>query len=263
MPAPPTKRLYLSCLVVLFCCLSATPPLHRGGVKKKVLLVCTSNGTVNNAHNGTFLVELAAPVYLLNRAGYALDIVSPKGGALPIYHKGDTSQFLRQAVQTAVYKEKTKNSLLPEEIKIEDYAAVIIPGGYGQFWDLQQHPMLLQKIAAIYERGGMLGAIGHGNATLACLVLKDGTPLVKNKTLTCFPSWFEREYMAEANYGKALPFDMETRLKEYGAILLPVVKGQSGNEKQLDTANRLATAAFANDADFVASAVIHWLEKSN
>ncbi len=258
----PTFYLRIGALLLLAAGIYAFKPSSSNAEKKKVLIVCTSVDSVNHFVNGTYLVELAAPIYLLNKAGIAFDIVSPKGQAIPVYHKGDTSQFLKQAVRLSVYQDKTKHSLKPEALNVLDYTAVIIPGGYGQFWDLHQNKTMLQAITKIYENGGLLGTIGHGTSTLSFLTLKNGSYLVKKATLTCFPSWFEKQHMKEADYGRLLPFDMEKALQKRGAQVVVVSNPPTGKHVYYDSTYRLVTAAFANDADYVANTVIDWFLKN-
>jgi len=180
----------------------------------RVLFICTSIDTVNGKGNGTFLSEIAVPFILFEEENFKIDVVSPQGGEIPIYYKFDTTEVIHRALQSDYYVKKTTTSYKPEKIKPKDYKAVIIPGGYGQFWDVHQHTQINTIIAEVYENDGIIGSLGHGTSSLVHVNLSNGEPLVKNKTLTCFPSWFEKEIMFEANYGELLPFDMEVELKK-------------------------------------------------
>jgi len=248
-------RLILAFFLLIACAFIRPASLST----KKILFVCTSVDKVNGTKNGTYLVEIAAPIFLLTQAGFEVDIVSPLGGKIPIYHKGDTSAFLKKATQLPTFKNKIHTALTPAQVNITDYKAVIIPGGYGQFSDLHQHAPILKLIAGIYQQGGVLGTIGHGTSTLCYVKLPNGEYLVKNKTMTCFPSWFEQKYMAESQFGKHLPIDMEKMLRHLGANLQAVDTSYS-NKTITDQPNRLVTAAFANDADYVANEVIKLLQ---
>lgn len=228
---------------------------------KKVLFVCTSVDQVNGTKNGTFLSEIAVPFILLKDKGFTIDIVSPKGGEIPIYYKFDTTQVIKRALNSDYYQHKIKNSLKPKKVNPKDYNVVVIPGGYGQFWDVHQNTKINKIIAEIYENGGIIGALGHGTSSLVNVNLSNGEPLVKGKTLTCFPSWFEKKIMFEADYGKLLPFDMEIALGQKGANLKKVDKATRSNGKIVDAENRLITASSATGGEFIASEVIKLLEK--
>lgn len=228
---------------------------------KRVLFICTSVDKVNGKKNGTFLSEIAVPFILLEEENFKIDVVSPKGGEIPIYYKFDTTEVINRALNSDYYLEKIRNSLKPEKINPKDYNVVIIPGGYGQFWDIHQNTRINKIIAAIYESDGIIGSLGHGTSSLVNVNLSNGEPLVKNKTLTCFPSWFEKEIMFEADYGKLLPFDMEVELEKRGANLKRVDKETRSNGQILDLENRIITASSATGGEFIAGEVITLLKK--
>lgn len=223
---------------------------------KKVLFVCTNIDEVNGKKNGTFLSEIAVPFVLLEAENFDIDILSPKGGTIPIYYKFDTTKLINRALQSDHYSAKTSNTLKPTQIAPKEYNAVILPGGYGQFWDIHQNTSINNIIAAIYENGGIIGALGHGTSSLVNVTLANGEPLVKGKTLTCFPTWFEREIMFEADYGKLLPFDMEAELEKRGANLKRVDKATRSNSQIVDATNRIITASSATGGEFIAEEVI-------
>jgi len=229
--------------------------------KEKILFVCTSVDEVNGKKNGTFLSEIAVPFILLEEESFKMDIVSPKGGAIPIYYKFDTTEVISRALASEYYLTSTQNSFKPNQINPKEYSAVIIPGGYGQFWDIHESIQVNKIIAEIYENGGIFGALGHGTSSLVKVNLSNGDPLVKNKTLTCFPSWFEKEIMFEANYGELLPFDMEIELEKRGANLKRVDKETRSNGQIVDLENRIITASSATGGEFIAGEVIKLLKK--
>ena len=228
---------------------------------KKVLFVCTSVDEVNGKKNGTFLSEIAVPFILLRDQKLGIDIVSPKGGAIPIYYKFDTTKVINRALKSEYYNKKIQNSLKPSEVNAKDYQVVIIPGGYGQFWDIHDNQSINKIIAEVYENNGIIGALGHGTSSLVQVNLASGVPLVKDKTLTCFPSWFEKKVMFEANYGKLLPFDMEEELEKKGANLKKVDKKTRSNSQIVDAKNRIITASSATGGEFIAGEVIKLLRK--
>ncbi|MEO0627422.1 MAG: DJ-1/PfpI family protein, partial [Bacteroidota bacterium] len=162
-------------------------------------------------------------------------------------------------LESDYYIESVNNSLTPDQIDAEEYDAVVIPGGYGQFWDIHSHEAINQIIAQIHENNGVVGALGHGTSSLVNVELSNGDPMVKGKTMTCFPSWFERELMIEADYGRLLPFDMEVELEARGANLLRVDKETRSNGEIVDTDNRLVTASLATSGEFIAAQVMSLL----
>ncbi|HYC27170.1 MAG TPA: type 1 glutamine amidotransferase domain-containing protein [Chitinophagaceae bacterium] len=253
------KKLVLLSLLLSICPCGAQDT-HPNRTKKKILFVCTSIKTVNGKPNGTFLSELSVPFMLFRDAGYDIDIVSPQGGAIPVYFKFDTTAFIRRALESPYYQEKTKQSLVAEKIKIAEYDAVIIPGGYGQFWDIHNDMKISSIISGVYENGGVIGAVGHGASSLADVKLSSGEYLVTGKELTCFPTWLEEEAMTEADHGRLLPFDMEDRLKMRGAHLKPAIRGSRETGRVTDMKNRIVTAATADGGEYIASSIVDLLK---
>ncbi|MFT4526846.1 MAG: putative intracellular protease/amidase [Bacteroidia bacterium] len=230
---------------------------------KRVLFVCTSVDEVNGMKNGTFLSEIAVPFILLEEENFKIDLVSPNGGAIPIYYKFDTTEVITRALESDYYNEKTQNSLTPNQVNPKDYDVVIIPGGYGQFWDIHESESINKIIAEIYENDGVVASLGHGTSSLVNVKLSNGEPFVKNKTLTCFPSWFEKEIMFEADHGRLLPFDMEVELEKRNANLKRVDKATRGNGEIVDVENRLITASSATGGEFIAKEVIKMIGASS
>lgn len=222
--------------------------------KKKILFICTSSPTFNEKPNGTFLSELAVPFILFHELGYEIDIVSPQGGAIPVYYKFDTTEILSRALKSSYYQNKIAHSLKPEEVKSKNYTAVIIPGGYGQFLDVHSNAALNNIIRDIYANNGFIGTLGHGASSLVHVTDQQGQALVKGKTLTCFPTWFEKEIMSEANHGELLPFDMEVELQKKGADLKQVQKNGT-NKDIIDAPHRLVTTAFSDGGEFVVTSL--------
>lgn len=238
---------------------SSTPPQDNS--EKKVLFICTNVNTVNGQPNGTFLSEIGVPFILLRDQGFDIDILSPEGGAIPIYYKFDTTEVIQLALDNSYYQQQTQHSLAPQEVDPQDYDALVIPGGYGQFWDIHDHQEINTIIAAIYENGGIIGTLGHGTSSLVNVELSNGEPLVKGKRMTCFPSWFEKEYMVEADYGTLLPFDMEAALIAKGANLKIMDKATRSNAEIVDAEHRLITASLANSGAFIAAELLQLMEE--
>lgn len=207
------------------------------------------------------MIELAIPFNKFSRAGYEIDIVSPKGGKIPIYHSGDTSKIIKSIIEEDLFVKKTGNSLKPTEVDTDEYRAIIIHGGYGQFWDTHSDEDILLMIADIYESGGTIGTIGHGTATLIEVKSESNEYLVKGKIMTCFPAWFEKNKMEQSDFGKLLPYDMEVELQRRGANLKVYNREQKINHEIVDAKNRLVTASFANSGGFVADEVLKLINK--
>ncbi|MFK7971230.1 MAG: type 1 glutamine amidotransferase domain-containing protein, partial [Bacteroidia bacterium] len=253
--------------VLLFACGSPAPEKKKEvsvtkPAKPKILFVCSNISAVDGKPNGTFLSEIAVPFIKFQEAGYLIDVVSPLGGKVPVYYKFDTTEVIARALESKYYQQKIANSMKPQQIRPKEYGAVIIPGGYSQFWDVQIDEPIKGIIAQVHEQGGVVGSLGHGTSSLVNVLLSSGKYLVQGKTMTCFPSWFEKEVMTEADYGKLLPFDMEEGLRMRGANLKPAQKGSIDDSEVVDEEHRIVTASMATSGDFIFNQ-IHRLLNSN
>lgn len=255
-----TLRLYhcsLSLLYTFLLCCACT----QENDSKKVLIVASNINEMNGKANGTHMVELVSPFKIFTENGLDVDIVSPQGGTIPIYHIGDTTDAMKAFLLSGLFKYKTENSLTPLEINPAEYSAVLIPGGYGQFWDTYKNDKIKGLIATIYESGGLIGCIGHGAATLIDVKLTSGEYLVGGKTITCYPSVNERAIMQQSNYGKLLPFDMEVELQKRGANLVTDKAANGLCCEIVDKENRIISASYANNAEFVAYEVMKLVKR--
>lgn len=181
----------------------------------KVLFVLTSHDRKGDKPSGFFLSEVTHPYRVLTAAGYDIDFVSPKGGKAPVdpdsldLGDGANSEFWNNPKLRAL----TENTKQPGDVNPEDYAAIYFAGGHAAMWDLPDDTALASLTAAIYERGGIVGAVCHGPAGLVNVKLASGAYLVKDMFVASFTDEEEREVGLE----RVVPFSLEKRLKERGA----------------------------------------------
>jgi len=90
---------------------------------------------------------------------------------------------------------------------------VFLPGGHGTMWDLRQTPAVAKAVAAVYEQGGVVGAVCHGPAGLIEATLSDGTPLIKGRRINGFTNSEERA----AGLSDVVPYLLEDGLRAQGA----------------------------------------------
>ncbi|MBL0742344.1 type 1 glutamine amidotransferase domain-containing protein [Chryseolinea lacunae] len=222
---------------------------------RKILIVSTNVDSVGNHVSGTFLKEIAYPFKYFIDKGYAVDVLTPKGGKAAIYDNGNVPDDLQQIQKSEAFSTKINATLSPVQVNVKDYVAIFYPGGHGQYFDVMNDERISVIAAKIYENGGVVGTAGHGAASLINVQLSNGSYLVAGKTMTCFPHWAELKFMNISNYGKLLPFDMEDVLARRGAILnVCSAENRDNNSLTLvaDAKNKIVTGAFANSAPWVA-----------
>jgi putative intracellular protease/amidase len=182
----------------------------------RVLFVVTSHGQKGNTGQptGYYLPEVAHPWAILTDLGYDIDFVSPRGGQPPVDGVNLADPVNARFMADAVAQQKINNSLTPARVVPSQYAAIYYAGGHGTMWDFADNEELARIAGHIYDRGGVVGAVCHGPAGLVNIRLANGEFLVKDKVVSSFTD----EEEAAVKLDQVVPFLLETRLKELGAI---------------------------------------------
>ena len=162
---------------------------------KKAVIISTSHsilskpGETTGKLTGVFASELTVPYYEFTDSGFEVDIASIKGGEIPI----DPESFF-YAVKTnsddryledQILKEKVKNSILIDQLEIDNYDLIFIAGGWGAAYDLGYSEILGKKISqAYYNPKSIIGGVCHG--VLGFINAKDsiGNLIIKNRRMT-------------------------------------------------------------------------------
>ncbi len=183
------------------------------GMPRRVLIVVTSHDKITPDHpTGVWLDEFATPYSRLLGAGHDVTVASPRGGPAPVdprsLPRGNPS-----VDQQAALKALEATAGLAD-IEPETFDAVYFPGGHGTMWDLPE-ASVGRLVTAFDAANKTVAAVCHGPAAFVNAMSPDGTPFVKGKRLAAFSDAEERG----ANLETAVPFLLETRLRELGATL--------------------------------------------
>jgi protease I len=122
-------------------------------------------------------VEFLYPYYRFQEEGYNVDVVATK------------------AKETYIGKHGVpmKSDLSPEEVKIEDYDALIIPGGRAPD-RMRINKSLVKIVKDAYNKGKVIAAVCHGPQMLI------EADLLRGKKATCYRSVVTDLKNAGANY---------------------------------------------------------------
>jgi putative intracellular protease/amidase len=179
----------------------------------RILLALTSHEKLGDTGRttGFYVPEAAHPFHIFTSSGYEVDFVSVQGGDPPRDgvkpDDAEVATFLRE--QGA----RLAGTLAPGQLDAAAYSAIFYVGGHGTMWDFPESEDLASLAAAIYDHGGVVGAVCHGPAGLVNLRLGTGAYLVDGKRLTSFTNDEE----TAVGLIDTVPFALESKLVERGA----------------------------------------------
>lgn len=187
-------------------------------MNKKVLIVETNINHYPNTNQATglWLGKSAEFVDEMQKAGIAIDYVSPNGGFIPIDPR---SMKYTDADIIKIYNDPDfinrglRNTLKATDINPCEYLAIYFTGGHGVMWDFPNNSEL-QKIAlAIYDNNGYILSVCHGIAGILNIKDASGNYLIQNKQITGFTKTEE----LLAGKSNIVPFFNRSVAKQHGA----------------------------------------------
>lgn len=183
----------------------------------KALIVLTSHSHLGDSDNktGLWLSELTHPYFVFTERDIAVDIVSIQGGEVPVDPKSwdQEDKLNARFLKNPALMDNLQHSKSLDDIKPEDYQAIIFAGGHGTMWDFPNDPDVQDKAAAIYEQEGIVAAICHGSAALLNIRLSDGRRLIDDMRVTGFSNAEENA----VELTDIVPFSLQDKLMIAGA----------------------------------------------
>jgi putative intracellular protease/amidase len=206
-----------------------------------ILLALTSHAELGDTGRttGFYVPEAARAHRVLTSAGYQVDFTSVRGGDPPRdgVKPGDpeVAAFLRD------HADALAGTAVPGSLNAADYDAIFYVGGHGAMWDFPDSQELAALAARIYQAGGVIGAVCHGQAGLVNLRLGDDRYLVSERRLTSFTNTEE----ADIGLSSVVPFSLQDRLTERGAHFtgMPQFTDHTITDERLVTGQNPASAA--------------------
>lgn len=205
------KSGFQKCMVGLAVFAAGMLSLVAAEPKPVLMLVTGADKMSNGKPTGLWLEEFAVPYLALQKAGYSVEVATPKGGAAPIDERSKPTSEQAKAWKEA--ENRLAYTKPMSEIRPEDFSAIFIPGGHGVMFDLANDIVVAKLLQEFDTQGKPIAAVCHGPAALVNVVSKDGTPLVKGKTVAAFTDDEERAVKLDQD----MPFLLETKLRELGA----------------------------------------------
>lgn len=226
---------------------------------ERILIVLTSHNQLGSTGKptGFWLSELTHPYYVLQDAGYHIDIVSIQGGEAPVdpgsIDKDDpvnTRYFADSTLQ-----EKVQKTVALSTITGTEHQAILFSGGHGTMWDFSGDININRVAANIYENNGLVAAVCHGPAALTEIRLSTGKTLIDGKNISLFTN--EEEEIVQLT--EVVPFSLEDELQKRGA---KIVKGDPW-VSTVSVDSRIITGQNPQSAHEVGVEMVALLDKSS
>jgi len=165
---------------------------------------------------GLWLGELVHFYDLFEKEGFSMDLVSPKGGAVPLDHASLSRWFLDEDSKARYndpeFRKRLESTMSPVQVQWQRYDCIYFTGGHGTMWDFPGQTQLQEISRNIYESGGVVSAVCHGVSGLLNIRLSDGSYLVSGRKVTGFSNIEEKL----ARRSDQVPFFLEDELKQHG-----------------------------------------------
>ena len=235
---------------------TVSSPDSSKGDSMKALIVVTSHSELGHTgkKTGYYLPEVTHPFFELTKAGFQVEIASPKGGKAPLDERSlDLSdENNKKFIENPEFARLLDQTLPLSKVQPDQYSAILFAGGHGTMWDFPDSQEVQRLGSAIYEQGGVVAAVCHGPAALVNIRLSDGRFLIAGKHVTGFTN--AEEDAAELT--SVVPFALETRMVERGALFEKAGLWESKvvTDGRLVTGQNPASAAGVGEA--VARAVL-------
>ncbi|WP_264523089.1 nuclear transport factor 2 family protein [Flavobacterium sp. N502536] len=200
--------------------------------------------------------EIVVPYDVFTKAGYKVDFISPKGGAIPIGYINASDSIQKKYLYDSWFMSKLAHTRKPDEVMANNYAAIFYSGGGAAMFGVAED-QTIQKIAReIYSKNGVISTICHGTAGIAYLKGENGVSLYAGKKITGYPDKFERK---EAEYYKTFPFAID---KAITANKGSFVYSDKGGDGFYSVDGRFVTGQDPSSAPKVANEVVTLLSKN-
>lgn len=218
--------------------------------RRTVLIVLTSHDRKGDTgeKTGAYFPEFVHPHRVFVDAGFDVAFASTRGGKAPLDGVDRKDPLQAAFLDDPTLVRQIEETLAPAALRPMDYDAIFFAGGHGTMWDFPDQPALAALTAAIYEQGGVVGAVCHGPAGLLNVRLSSGQHLVAGKQVAAFTNDEERAVKLE----RVVPFLLADELVKRGAAHVPAANWKAN----VVVAERLVTGQNPASAKGVAERMV-------
>jgi putative intracellular protease/amidase len=168
---------------------------------------------------GFWAEEVVVPYAALSAAGHQVVVATP-GGVVPTVDAASLAPEVNggqdgadQVKQALAGMTELQHPLKIDEVAVDDYAAVYVPGGHGPMEDLATDPDSGRLLTLALQSGRPLGLVCHGLAALLATGDTAAASPFSGYRLTGFTNTEE----TQAGLAAGAPWLLQDRLGEIGA----------------------------------------------
>ena len=183
---------------------------------ERILFIVSNAGYFGSSDivTGNSFKEIVDVYDTYDKAGYTVDFVSPKGGAVPLAYINASDELQRQYMYNADFMYALGHTQTPDQIQAANYRAVYFVGGSGAMYGVPENKAIQQIAMDVYEEHkGIVTSICHGTAGIVNLKTKDGKYLVDGKRISGYPESYEQK---NGKHLKHFPFFIQKTIEERG-----------------------------------------------
>lgn len=180
-------------------------------MSKKVLFVLTSTSQYpDGTETGLWLEEAGEPYDILKNEGIDVDIASIKGGKVNLDPNSTSDELLNKYTSFTSHLNTTPSI---EEINVDEYDAIYLPGGHGTVFDFANNEKLANILVNFRDHDKIISSVCHGPSAFVGVKTSNGKYLVDGIRLTAFTDSEEKAMGLE----EKVPFLTQSKLEEQGA----------------------------------------------
>ncbi|MCF0068832.1 type 1 glutamine amidotransferase [Dyadobacter sp. CY261] len=149
-----------------------TPVKNKAALKGKKMAVLAADGFEE--------IELLGPVWYFRQLGAQVDIVAPKFNPAPARYGLSTPDMAKNHIMAIQYLNPVgwvKVDRTADQIKVEEYDAIFIPGGAWNPDNLRYDKDIIRYIQEFNKSGKLIAAICHAPVVLASADILRGRKL--------------------------------------------------------------------------------------
>jgi putative intracellular protease/amidase len=187
-------------------------------------------------------------------AGYSVDFVSPKGGAIPLSYINTSLPEHKAYLYDPDFMYAISHTQSPEQIEPSLYSAVQYIGGSNAMYGVANNKAIQRIAMAVYEQHkGVISSVCHGTAGIAFLKTQSGEYLVKGRRITGYPDNFENQSKA---YFQEFPFLIKATIENHGGKFSHAAR----NKAHVEVDGRIVTGQNHLSSAEVAKHIIEIIE---